>query len=685
MSNNSLNIFSPASPRRLPRNQAGSRSSSRSSRSRNAKGGNEAFVSKERALGVDAIKEEFMSKLKQREEKQYKTLNDIAKKSPTKNGQTAKVPKDGDIAKEAGHGTVMLPENILQLEKMDLLVYVQKIQLMLDQERERRQRAESKLAKASTVNDRGDANNQESLYKKLKDDNAKLKGENSQITLQLKSAEKLSEAQLRKIKSAYTEIEAMKRKLNKMIDDSDKAEDVQIKLEKVNSELNIQTEKRKRMEMLFQDVSEREMKIQQLLDDSEERAQLLEEENLGLRMNCEEEKTNNGILKEKNDQLQLELGEVQGNTNKSQTYVQTDPIGQSEDCTDTQDELLKLVHESDAALESKVKELDSLREKLTKTDEANHKLIVESQVLKREILDIKESTTKDKHVSISATERHKREREQLLKEIDAQNREMKKMREDQKKKDLLRESETEKLAKNIANLTEKLKVSESATEELKIKLKTLSKEEHYENNIPEGGSDETEALVKSFQVTVNKLTLELEALNKKNAHLKLENKKIANTSTKLQQGRCHRGTSTNPYLVDEKEENRSIQLTKEDPTTAMDDVAKELSSVKNELNLLKGILEEKDKELTKAKSISSLILRQHSSDKESQNPELQKTADDLKFQLYAKENQLLEVDLKLQFAERKVNTYDAHVSHLRERVENLETQLEATAKVHFRI
>ena len=91
------------------------------------------------------------------------------------------------------------------------------------------------------------------------------------------------------------------------------------------------------------------------------------------------------------------------------------------------------------------------------------------------------------------------------------------------------------------------------------------------------------------------------------------------------------------------------------------------------------------KELTKAKSISSLILRQNSSDKESRNPELQKTADDLKFQLYAKENQLLEIDLKLQFAERKVSTYDAHVSHLRERVENLETQLEATAKVYFRI
>ena len=58
------------------------------------------------------------------------------------------------------------------------------------------------------------------------------------------------------------------------------------------------------------------------------------------------------------------------------------------------------MHESEDALSRKIKEVKDVREKLQKSDESNHKLIVESQVLKRELLDIKESSTKDKHVSI---------------------------------------------------------------------------------------------------------------------------------------------------------------------------------------------------------------------------------------------------------------------------------------------
>ena len=104
---------------------------------------------------------------------------------------------------------------------------------------------------------------------------------------------------------------------------------------------------------------------------------------------------------------------------------------------------------------------------------------------------------------------------------------------------------------------------------------------------------------------------------------------------------------------------------------------------------MKTVLEEKDKELTKAKSMSSSLISQQQDARSSSkpeitmNPELQKLADDLKLQLHSKENQLLEVDLKLQFAERKVGTYDSHVSHLRERVNNLEAQLEQTTKVNI--
>ena len=86
---------------------------------------------------------------------------------------------------------------------------------------------------------------------------------------------------------------------------------IPLSLDQLNSELNLQTQKRKRMEMLFQDVSDREMKIQQLLEDSDVRVQHLEEENLGLRMNNEEEKKNSEKMKEKIYQYYVPFSEKQ--------------------------------------------------------------------------------------------------------------------------------------------------------------------------------------------------------------------------------------------------------------------------------------------------------------------------------------------------------------------------------------
>ncbi len=56
------------------------------------------------------------------------------------------------------------------------------------------------------------------------------------------------------------------------------------------------------------------------------------------------------------------------------------------------------------------------------------------QVLKRELAEVRESLNCDKHVSISAGEKHKRELEGLIKEIEQIKRENKRLKEEIKSK-----------------------------------------------------------------------------------------------------------------------------------------------------------------------------------------------------------------------------------------------------------
>ena len=56
------------------------------------------------------------------------------------------------------------------------------------------------------------------------------------------------------------------------------------------------------------------------------------------------------------------------------------------------------------------------------------------QILKREIAEIRQSSSEDKHVSISVGEKHKRELEQLIKEMEQLKRENKRIREETKQK-----------------------------------------------------------------------------------------------------------------------------------------------------------------------------------------------------------------------------------------------------------
>ena len=647
------------------------------------------------------MKEELMEKLKQRDERQYKTLKDLKKSS----NQCNKKDEDEKDKESKNEGTVhdnsMLAGNVLEMDKMDLLLHVQKLQLIIDEDKEERLKADTKTDEIDFKRAPSqDLSAHSSLINDLQHENAKLKKDNHDISILLQRTERESNEHLLRLKRADIKIEELQHKVTNGMEEDDTIEEMRSEVNRINSELNIQTEKRKRMEMLFQDVSEREMKIQQFLEESEQKVKQLGEENLELRMNNENEKKGCEILKGINEQLQQELNELslrmkaKSAENGSQIIIQKGVVqscvrreatnDRDDIVQNTQEEMLNLVRESEAALESKVKELEYLKDKITKTDEANHKLIVESQVLKREILDIKESTTKDKHVSISLTERHKREREQLLKEIESQNREIRRMREEQKKKEQHKEAEAEKLEHDILTLSEALDKSKASGDAIRLKLQRSLDEEKNKNLHLVKKANEIEKSVKRGEESTDNFKLEIVSLIKKNDHLRAENQQLVKKSKEVLQGRCHRGTSTDSGLGNMLEKTNS-PLPNDECTNAMEDLANELVLVKNELTTLKTVLEEKDKELTRAKSMSSSIMFQNQKTKESNktanDPELQKLADDLKFQLYSKENQLLEVDLKLQFSERKIGTYDSHVKHLRERVANLETQLEETTEV----
>ena len=680
-----------------------SRSSSRSSRSKKS-GIREESSPRKQGKNIDAIKEEFMDKLKQREARQYKTIDDIKKNQ----GYSAKAEFQHEIKQEmtpnANNGS-MLPSNVLKMDKTDLLLYVQKLQLDLEQAKVGQKNDETPgQSMIGEIQKKKESPNHEDTTLQLQI--TKLKELNENMEEKLERAYKESNGQLLKLKLADKKIEELKQKLSNTEEENEKNDKLQNEIDRITSELNVQTEKRKRMEMLFQDVSEREMKIQHNLEESDDRVQQLEEENLELRMDNENEKKGCERIDEINEQLQQDIEQLHQKLKEREERWNCDQIKKKEITMveagvqsgegltneeqieeDKQvDVLLRLVHESEAALESKIKELDTIKDKLVKADEANHKLIVESQVLKREILDIKESTTKDKHVSISLTERHKREREQLLKEIEAQNREIKKMREDQRKKDQVKEVELEKLEKDNAVLSDTLAASKASAEEYKKEIQIVLDEERNKSSLLEKQLQHKELSPKKGDTEYDRLCLEIEALVKKNFHLKEENEKLMKRSKEVKKGHCHRSTSTDYddlFNCEVLDIRRSLPLEDNDDCKhAMDDLADELLHVKNELTTLKTVLEEKDRELSKAKSISTLMFQQQSAlEKESVNPELQKMADDLKFQLYSKENELLEVDLKLQFSERKVGTYESHVSHLRERVQNLETQLEVTTKV----
>lgn len=105
-------------------------------------------------------------------------------------------------------------------------------------------------------------------------------------------------------------------------------------------------------------------------------------------------------------------------------------------------------------------------------------------------------------------------------------------------------------------------------------------------------------------------------------------------------------------------------------------VTLELSMVRQELTRLHSILEQKDKEL------QTSVAKPVEGAQEPENRDLQKAADRLKLEMRSVEAaQLLEIELKLQMAEGKAASYQAHVEHLKVRLEHLEKILQETAEV----
>ena len=133
--------------------------------------------------------------------------------------------------------------------------------------------------------------------------------------------------------------------------------------------------------------------------------------------------------------------------------------------------------------------------------------------------------------------------------------------------------------------------------------------------------------------------------------------------------------------------------------TVYEVASKELAAVKSELTLLQSILEQKDKELNMVKAAKTKFLDLMRTE---QDAGVAKITNSLRDELKAKQDQLMEVDMKLRFSESKVwcdhlstckapflhqyfcvlqvKTFESHAEHLKDRVASLEKRLEETTQ-----
>jgi hypothetical protein len=194
---------------------------------------------------VEAMKKVFIAKLQQKS-----SLPSTPKKSIT-----AAVVKKEVITEMAIDdqpdllGT--LGQDIMTMEKVDLLVHVQKIQLMLDQERCKREAMERQVSQNASFD-------KDLVLDELED----LREANKHLRLQIQDQKEV----ISKVRQDYLEKEAeCKKWIGKIEQSNDIVDELVTKdheLERMKSEVEMEVDKRKQIESMFQDITEKEMKVQ---------------------------------------------------------------------------------------------------------------------------------------------------------------------------------------------------------------------------------------------------------------------------------------------------------------------------------------------------------------------------------------------------------------------------------------
>ena len=195
---------------------------------------------------------------------------------------------------------------------------------------------------------------------------------------------------------------------------------------------------------------------------------------------------------------------------------------------------------------------------------------------------------------------------------------------------LSKDSEIQTLSKKVSSLKEELQdqkiKADLAIDELSIFKKKLQGRDLSQQN----SNQET---IKDLQQKLQRKTEDLESLSLKHANLLI-----------------------------------SMKESKELPVVN-NEVAHELSVMKQELKRLHGILAEKEKELVQAKLSENM--QEGMSDK----------INYLKTDLINRESKLQEVELTLDLEKRKMETYEEHIQVLRGQIKELQAQINEVAKV----
>ena len=154
-----------------------------------------------------------MGQLRHQGDRKYKTVQDLKTKSDQAVNATTDLKHVGELDSNKDD-MGMLSENVLEMDKMDLLLHVQKIQLNLEQEQEVRKEVEEKLKNISNHETSNLNYQQTSIMKKtLQKENELLSEQNRELSNKLENANRESDVYLLKLKAAESQIKELKKKV----------------------------------------------------------------------------------------------------------------------------------------------------------------------------------------------------------------------------------------------------------------------------------------------------------------------------------------------------------------------------------------------------------------------------------------------------------------------------------------